>query len=72
MVGKMPHGLVDGYSVIIYRILQELQTTLVYYLQPKHEQERLDIAYRGHRAALDYHRSYQVLERIVFEEHPTS
>lgn len=69
-VGDLPFGLVEGYSIIVYHSLAELKTKIQYYLHPSNEKERLQIAYRGHHAAIDYHRSYQVLERIIFEEYP--
>ena len=45
---QLPHGIRDKVSVGIYHSLQELQDYIVYYLQPKHEQERVAIAPRGH------------------------
>ena len=41
----------------------------MYYLQNK--QERLSIAYAGHRVALDHHRSWHDLERMIFGSYKT-
>tara|TARA_B110001450_G_scaffold200453_1_gene189373 strand:+ start:186 stop:467 length:282 start_codon:yes stop_codon:yes gene_type:complete len=38
----------------------------------EHQHERLAIAAQGHRAAMAYHWSHQVLERIICEERPIS
>ena len=62
----LPHGLVDGESVVVYRSLEELKRNILYYLE--HEEERLRIAYKGHHAAIDHHRSWHDLERLIFEE----
>jgi hypothetical protein len=69
-VGDMPYGLIENESIIIYRNIMQLKEKIVYYLKPENEVERLRIAYKGHHTAIDFHRSYQYLERIIFEEYP--
>jgi hypothetical protein len=63
-MSTLPHHLKDGESLIVYRSLSELKEKILYYVE--HEDERLTIARKGHHIAMNYHRSWHGLERIIF------
>lgn len=63
-MSTFPHHLKDGESLVVYRSLSELKEKILYYI--KHEDERLAIAQRGHNIAMNHHRSWHGLERIIF------
>ena len=63
-MSTFPHHLKDGESLVVYRSLSELKEKILYYI--KHEDERLAIAQRGHHIAMNHHRSWHGLERIIF------
>lgn len=63
-MSTFPHHLKDGASLVVYRSLSELKEKILYYI--KHEDERLAIAQRGHHIAMNHHRSWHGLERIIF------
>ena len=60
----LPRYLEDGVSVVVYRSLAELRDKILRYLAE--DEERVAIARRGHRIALDHHRSWHVMERVIF------
>ena len=59
----MPLGYEHGKNVVIYSSLNELEDQLAYYLS--HEEERLKIARAGYDWAMEHHRSWNVMERIL-------
>ena len=59
----LPYLLENGVNVIVYSSLKELKEKILYYV--RHEKERLEIAVRGHNVAMNHHRSWHVMERIV-------
>ena len=63
-MSTFPHHLKDGESLIVYRSLSELKEKILYYVE--HEDERLMIARKGHHIAMNNHRSWHGLERIIF------
>ena len=63
-MSTFPHHLKDGESLIVYRSLSELKEKILYYVE--HEDERLTIARKGHHIAMNNHRSWHGLERIIF------
>ena len=63
-MSTLPHHLKDGESLVVYRSLSELKEKILHYI--KHEDERLAIAQRGHQIAMNHHRSWHGLERIIF------
>ena len=60
-----PVGLEDGVSLVVYRSLSELVSKAKYYLE--NEQERQRIALQGYKVAMTRHRSWHMVERIVFD-----
>lgn len=60
----MPVYIEDGKSVVVYKSLSELREKITHYLS--HASERLEIARRGHEMAMQHHRSWHGLERLVF------
>lgn len=59
----MPLGYEHGKNVVIYSSLNELEDQLAYYLS--HEEERLEIARAGYDWAMEHHRPWNVMERIL-------
>lgn len=60
----LPLHLKDGESVIVYCSLTDLWEKIVHYLN--HPEERLAIARRGHWIAMEHHRSWVWMERMIF------
>ena len=63
-MSTLPHHLKDGESLVVYRSISELKEKILYYVE--HEDERLTIARKGHHIAMNNHRSWHGLERIIF------
>jgi spore maturation protein CgeB len=59
----LPFRIVDGESVVVYHSLQELKQKILYYLE--HEEERRIVAKRGYDVAMNFHRSWHMLERMI-------
>jgi hypothetical protein len=60
----LPEGLQDGVSIVIYDNVTDLKNKMEYYLQ--HDQERIRIAREGWRIAMTQHRSWHIMERVLF------
>lgn len=58
-----PYLIQDGENIVVYSSLRDLKEKILYYI--RNESERLKIAARGHRVAMNHHRSWHVMERIV-------
>lgn len=58
-----PLLLENGTSLVVFESLAQLQDLVLYYLD--HPIERMAIARRGREVALNYHRSWHIMERIV-------
>jgi len=63
-MSSLPRYLEDGESLVVYHSLSELKEKLLHYLD--HDDERLAIARKGHWIAMNHHRSWHGLERIIF------
>ena len=61
----LPRGLVEGKSIVVYHSLDDLVSKVSYYLDA--EQERFSIALEGYRVAMENHRSWHLMETIVFD-----
>ncbi|KAL7546712.1 hypothetical protein ACHAWF_010039 [Thalassiosira exigua] len=59
-----PYLIEDGVNIVVYTSLAELKEKMLHYVH--NETERLKIATQGHHDAMNYHRSWHVMERIVF------
>jgi spore maturation protein CgeB len=60
----LPCGIEDGLHVVVYNNMTELKYYLKYYLE--HDNERLTIARKGYQAAMSNHRSWNIMEKMVF------
>jgi hypothetical protein len=60
----LPCGIEDGLHVVVYNNMTQLKGYLKYYLE--HDEERLAIAKNGHKTAMANHRSWEIMERMVF------
>ena len=58
-----PYLILDGENIVVYSSLDDLKEKIRYYI--RNERERLEIAARGHHVAMNHHRSWHVMERIV-------
>ena len=63
---SLPMGLEDGQSIIVYKDLADLLSQIEYFLQ--NENERQQIASEGFRVAMTRHRSWHMMEKIVFDD----
>ena len=63
-MSSLPRYFKDGESLVVYHSLAELKEKILYYLD--HDDERLAIAKKGHWIAMNHHRSWHGLERIIF------
>ena len=61
----LPKGLQAGKSIVVYHSLEELVSKAKYYLDAKAERQR--IALEGYKVAMSLHRSWHMIERIVFD-----
>ena len=59
-----PYLIEDGVNIVVYTSLSELKEKILRYV--RNETERLELAARGHHVAMNYHRSWHVMERIIF------
>ena len=59
-----PKGLRHGQSLLVYHTLAEMRDLILHYLH--HSDERKRIATRGWEIAMGYHRSWHVMESLVF------
>jgi hypothetical protein len=62
----MPNGLVDRKSIVLYDSAETLKEAIYYYLDPKNDKERLQIARTGWEMTMGRHRSWHRVEEIVF------
>jgi Uncharacterized protein conserved in bacteria len=60
----LPRGIEDRSHVIVYNNMTELKDYLKYYLE--NDEERLAIAKHGYIAAMSNHRSWNIMENVVF------
>lgn len=60
----LPRGIEDGSHVVVYNNMTELKDYLKYYLE--NDEERLAIAKTGYLAAMSNHRSWNIMENVVF------
>lgn len=63
-----PHGVEDGTNIVIYNSRVELEIKLLYYLDWRNEEERIEIGRRGRELALTHLRSWQQAERLFFND----
>lgn len=59
----LPYKLVDGDGIVVYSSLKDLKEKIVYYIN--NPSERLQIAKRGYYVAMNYHRSWHIMERLL-------
>jgi hypothetical protein len=62
----LPDGLKDKESIIIYDSAKSLEDSLLYYLGPKLNKERLSIARKGWEVAMGRHRSWHRVEEVLY------
>ena len=60
-----PHGTVDEENIVVYNSWVDLELKILYYLDPKNEDERIRIGQRGREVALTHHRSWQQAELLL-------
>ena len=60
----LPEGYLNGTNIIIYKGFQHLRDLIIYYLD--HPQERIQIAHQGWDLAMQRHRSYHWMEKLIF------
>jgi hypothetical protein len=63
-----PYGTIDGENIVVYHSWVDLELKILYYLDPKNEEERMRIGQRGRETALTYHRSWQQSERLFLND----
>jgi len=61
---RPPRGLRDGEHLVFYYDAEDMLEKLVYYLE--NESERIQIADRGHQAAIAHHRAWHRMEQACF------
>jgi hypothetical protein len=62
----IPEGLEDGKSIVVYDNVTDMIQKVEYYLWTASQEERWSIAREGRRVALTLHRSWHIMERVVF------
>ena len=61
---SLPEGLQDGVSLVEFSSIDELKAKVLHYL--RNSNERIAIATRGKRIAMERHRSWHRMEEVVF------
>ena len=62
----LPYLLEDGVNVVVYNSISVLKKKILYYIEDAQGQkERVEIAARGHAVAMNHHRSWHVMERLI-------
>jgi hypothetical protein len=59
----LPYNFVNGTNILVYHSIAELKRFALYYAE--HETERLRIARSGYETAMQFHRSWNIMERLV-------
>ncbi len=62
----LPVGYAHGENVIVYTSLKDLSDQLLFYLSDS--SKRLSIARAGYELAMESHRSWNVIERILLPD----
>jgi hypothetical protein len=62
----MPDGLVDGKSIVLYNSVADMIDKIKHYLWSASKEERQTIAREGRRIAMTRHRSWHMMERVVY------
>ena len=63
-----PHMMVDGINFVVYHNISDLESKILYYLDPMNEQGRMTIGQRGRELALKHHRLWHQAERILLND----
>ena len=65
----LPYMLEDGKNVIVYNSIADLKEKILYYINdPVGQQERVKIAKKGYEVAMNHHRSWHVMERLILDD----
>ena len=62
----LPYKLQNGTNIIVYNSITELKHYIRYYIAEENELERYTIAKNGYHIAMKYHRSYHIINRMIF------
>ena len=66
-----PHGIIvdgDHQNIVVYHSILEMEIKIRYYLNPRNEEERIQIGQRGRELALTHHRIWQLAERLLLND----
>ncbi|KAL3920111.1 MAG: hypothetical protein SGILL_003425 [Bacillariaceae sp.] len=63
---SLPEGYEPGVSIVEFSSPEDLKEKLAYFADRKNSHERQKIAAAGRRVALEQHRSWHVMEKIIF------
>lgn len=66
-----PHGVhLDGeqQNLVVYNSIKDMESKIRYYLDPRHERERIRIGCRGRALALSQHRTWHQAERLLLND----
>lgn len=65
----LPYMLEDGKNVIMYSSISDLKEKILYYINdPAGQKKRVQIAKKGYEVVMNYHRSWHVMERLIFDD----
>lgn len=63
-----PYGTIDGENIVVYNSWTDLELKILYYLDPRNEEERIRIGQKGREVALTRHRAWQQGERLFLND----
>ena len=63
-----PHMMIDGVNIVVYHNISDLESKILYYLDPLNEEERIAIGQRGRELALNNHRVWNQAERVFLND----
>lgn len=63
-----PHKMIDGINFVVYHNMTDLESKILYYLNPMNHEERMAIGQRGRELALNHHRLWHQAERVLLND----
>ncbi|KAL7500909.1 hypothetical protein ACHAWT_008962, partial [Skeletonema menzelii] len=63
-----PHKMIDGINFVVYHNITDLESKMLYYLNPINDKERMAIGQRGRELALNHHRLWHQAERVLLND----
>ena len=60
--------MIDGVNYVVYHSMKDLESKILYYLNPSNEEERIAIGQNGRELALQHHFIWHQAERVLLND----